>query len=612
MRRIPLRAIIPAGLALALLAGPLQAPAAAQATVPITLTGASATSPSADVTIAGRAVTITAPGTYEISGTLNDGYLDVDTSASGTVHLILNGAAITNSSNAPLQISDADDVVITLAAGTTSRLTDAATYVYPDPDTDEPNAALFSRADLRITGAGALAVRGNAYDGITSKDGLVIESGTITVNAVDDGIRGKDFLDITGGNVDVTAGGDGIKSDDTEADRGRLTITNGTVRVNAGDDAVKGENTVAISGGSVTVTSSYEAIESRQITISGGAVDVTARDDAINAVEDGYGDFEVAPNAFIRFTGGTTLVNSSIDGIDSNGTVTFAGGTVVVSGPSSGSPGEGAIDSNGAVHFTGGTMLGAGSTALAVLSLPPTTGQGWVAPQLSSGQSAGTLLHLVSGGQVLVSYRAPKAFREVVFSSNRIQNGQTYEVYRGGSLSGATTGGMATTGGSIAGATRLMTVTAGQYRGGLVGWPPGGPGWPPLPTPSPTAPPPNPTTPPPNPTTPPPNPTTPPPGAAGCTATYSILGQWQGGFQGDVRVTAGSSAIRGWRVTWTFANGQTISQSWNATITAAGSTVTATNVSFNGSLGAGASATFGFIGTWNGSNTAPTLTCTAT
>ena len=116
-----------------------------------------------------------------------------------------------------------------------------------------------------------------------------------------------------------------------------------------------------------------------------------------------------------------------------------------------------------------------------------------------------------------------------------------------------------------------------------------------------------PTTPPP-----PPNPTTPPPGAGGCTATYSIVNQWQGGFQGEVQVTAGSSAINGWRVTWTFTNGQTISQSWNATITTSGSAVTATNVAYNGSLGAGASTTFGFLGTWNGTNTAPSVTCTAT
>ncbi|WBB48586.1 carbohydrate-binding domain-containing protein [Verrucosispora sp. WMMA2044] len=176
MKRIPLRATVPVGLAIALIAGPLGTPATAQATVPITLTGASASSPSTDVTIAGRAVTITAPGTYEISGTLNDGYLSVDTAASGAVNLILNGATISNSSNAPLQVADADEVVITLAAGTTNQLSDATRYVYPDPSTDEPNAALFSTADLRINGTGALTVRGNAYDGITSKDGLVIES----------------------------------------------------------------------------------------------------------------------------------------------------------------------------------------------------------------------------------------------------------------------------------------------------------------------------------------------------------------------------------------------------------------------------------------------------
>jgi hypothetical protein len=39
--------------------------------------------------------------------------------------------------------------------------------------------------------------------------------------------------------------------------------------------------------------------------------------------------------------------------------------------------------------------------------------------------------------------------------------------------------------------------------------------------------------------------------------------------------------------------------------------VTATNVSHNGRLAAGQSASFGFNGSWNGSNTAPTLTCTA-
>jgi predicted carbohydrate-binding protein with CBM5 and CBM33 domain len=114
-------------------------------------------------------------------------------------------------------------------------------------------------------------------------------------------------------------------------------------------------------------------------------------------------------------------------------------------------------------------------------------------------------------------------------------------------------------------------------------------------------------------TTPPVTPpvTTPPAGNGGCTATYSKTSEWSGGFGATVAVTAGSSAIGGWTVRWTWPNGQSITNSWNATITSSGSAVTATNASYNGRLNAGQSTSFGFNGAWNGANTAPTLSCTA-
>jgi lytic cellulose monooxygenase (C4-dehydrogenating) len=127
-------------------------------------------------------------------------------------------------------------------------------------------------------------------------------------------------------------------------------------------------------------------------------------------------------------------------------------------------------------------------------------------------------------------------------------------------------------------------------------------------TPPPTTPPV--TTPP---TTPPvttPPVTTPPPGNGGCTATYAKTSEWTGGFGATVTVAA-SSAISGWTVRWTWPNGQSITNSWNATVTASGASVTATNVSYNGRLNAGQSTSFGFNGAWNSTNTAPTLTCTA-
>ena len=131
------------------------------------------------------------------------------------------------------------------------------------------------------------------------------------------------------------------------------------------------------------------------------------------------------------------------------------------------------------------------------------------------------------------------------------------------------------------------------------------PGGPTEPTTPPTNPP---TTPPTNPPT---NPPTTPPVTGSCAATYSVVGQWAGGFQADVKVTAGSAALRGWRVTWTYANGQQVASSWGATVSASGSAVTATNASYNGSVPAGSSTTFGFLGSWSGTNSVPTLTCTA-
>ena len=54
-------------------------------------------------------------------------------------------------------------------------------------------------------------------------------------------------------------------------------------------------------------------------------------------------------------------------------------------------------------------------------------------------------------------------------------------------------------------------------------------------------------------------------------------------------------------------NGQSIGQLWNGTLTMSGSTATVRNLSWNASLGAGASTTFGF--TANGSATTPTIAC---
>ncbi|MFF5294431.1 lytic polysaccharide monooxygenase auxiliary activity family 9 protein [Paractinoplanes globisporus] len=105
-------------------------------------------------------------------------------------------------------------------------------------------------------------------------------------------------------------------------------------------------------------------------------------------------------------------------------------------------------------------------------------------------------------------------------------------------------------------------------------------------------------------------PTTTPPASGACSAAYALSSQWSGGYQAGVTVTAGSSAIKSWTVKLTYPSAPTIQQTWNATATVSGSVLTATNVSYNGALGAGGSTTFGFLG--SGAATTPTVTCAAT
>ncbi|MFI7546041.1 cellulose binding domain-containing protein [Actinoplanes sp. NPDC049599] len=116
------------------------------------------------------------------------------------------------------------------------------------------------------------------------------------------------------------------------------------------------------------------------------------------------------------------------------------------------------------------------------------------------------------------------------------------------------------------------------------------------------------------PTTPPTTvPTTPPttPPAGACAATYRMISQWGGGFQGEVTVRNDSAApTTAWTATATFPDAQQITQTWNATATQNGSVVTARNADYNGSLASGGSTTFGFVASWNGSNRAPAVACT--
>ena len=101
--------------------------------------------------------------------------------------------------------------------------------------------------------------------------------------------------------------------------------------------------------------------------------------------------------------------------------------------------------------------------------------------------------------------------------------------------------------------------------------------------------------------------TTPPPSGA-CSATYSVQSQWNTGFTGQVTVSCSGASLSSWKANWTFGAGQRITQAWNATCTQSGASVSCANASYNGSVPDGGSVTFGFNGSWSGSNPVPTVT----
>ncbi|MFJ8111222.1 carbohydrate-binding domain-containing protein [Streptomyces sp. NPDC096132] len=532
--------------------------------VEIELGGDSAAVKGEGAKVSGSTVTITAGGTYRISGTLTDGQIVVD-AADATVKLVLDGARISSSTGAAVAATAVDQLVVVLADGSANTLSDAGSYA----DDADANAALFSAGDLTVGGGGTLTVKGNGNDGIASKDGLVIASGTVNVTAADDGIRGKDYLVVEDGAVTVDAGGDGLKADnEDDADSGYVSVAGGAVEVTAegdgidaatdlvvtggrltvasgggsgtepsdetsakglkagvigvleggtvavdasddavhsdgavhfagatvtaasGDDGVHAEGDLVIDDGTVKITKAEEGLEGFDIVVGGGSVSIVSSDDGINASGSsgsaeqgpgggpgGGGGGESVGDYKLTVTGGTLVVDSEGDGLDSNGTAEITGGTIVVNGPQQG--GNGALDVNGSFTVSGGTLLAAGSAGMAVAP-DEESEQGWLSATLDSSVPAGTTLHVVDAdGKVVATYVTSKQIQNVVYSSSAITSGESYRIYSGGSTSATDgSGGLYTRSGTLGSAEEIATVTAGDAPegGGFGGGGPGGGG----------------------------------------------------------------------------------------------------------------------------------------
>jgi hypothetical protein len=291
------------------------------------------------VEVADKSATITCPGAYYVTGESSDFQVVVNTPGAeneGNTGIYLHNATI-KSSNSPILVKNADKTVIHLVKGTTNVVEDGNgnhLFTKVNGAQDTSKAAIYSRDDLNIKGAGKLTVKGKFKNGIQSSNDLKIKNGNITVEAEENAIKGKGSLQISGGVLNVTAKkGDGLESDeceeaggackDTVAGKGIVEISGGNITIKAGDDGIQAANYILVNdsaeASTIKVTSTGKGmVATKFIYVNGGDINVTADDDAMHT------KWRVYMNA------GNVTVSSKDDGIHADSALYLKGSTINV------------------------------------------------------------------------------------------------------------------------------------------------------------------------------------------------------------------------------------------------------------------------------------------
>ena len=292
------------------------------------------------VEIADKSATITCPGAYYVTGESSDFQVVVNTPGAeneGNTGIYLHNATI-KSSNAPILVKNADKTVLHLVKGTTNVVEDGNgnhLFVKVNGAQDTAKAAIYSRDDLNIKGAGTLTVKGKFKNGIQCSNDLKIKNGNITVEAEENAIKGKGSLQISGGTLNLTAKkGDALESDECEEGndgkcksfidgKGIVDIRGGNITIKAGDDGIQAAHYVMVSDSTepstVKVTSTGKGLVAEKfIYVNGGNINVTADDDALHT------KYKVFMNA------GDVTISTKDDGIHADSALHLSGSTINV------------------------------------------------------------------------------------------------------------------------------------------------------------------------------------------------------------------------------------------------------------------------------------------
>mgnify|MGYP002511545375 FL=1 len=301
-------------------------------------------------TASDQTVRITQAGTYLISGTLEDGQIQVEVGNQEEVNLVLNETQISSTTGAPILITQSAKTTITLMEGTQNVISHQMVMNDGEEVSKEEKAAIFSQDDLMITGTGSLTVDAKTYNGIVSQDDLVIEGGNFVIESANHGLKGKDSVVIEEGTFKMTTKGDAIQSDQgADEEKGFITIRGGDFDLVAEQDGIQAQTKLVIEGGTFKIETGggYEA----------GAVKETTSQPPFNRGASATAETATTPSAKglkagqeLVIEGGSLTINSADDALHTNGSLWMNGGEVTLS------TGDDGLHADETVEVNGGTV----------------------------------------------------------------------------------------------------------------------------------------------------------------------------------------------------------------------------------------------------------------
>lgn len=176
--------------------------------------------------VEGSKITISAGGSYQITGKLTDGQIVVNTDKK-KVKLLLDNASITNKSGAAITCLNAKKMTIKTLPDTVNYLEDGGTH-------DEDKGVVFSEDTVQLSGEGTLNITANFAHGVQSDDDIRVNGGIINIKATKSCLHSNDGIEINGGILNCDGGTNGIKTD------GYITITGGRSVFIGGEREEKG------------------------------------------------------------------------------------------------------------------------------------------------------------------------------------------------------------------------------------------------------------------------------------------------------------------------------------------------------------------------------------